>query len=256
VEAGPQPASLVARWLVVYFVKLKGEEAGGGHDGRVDRGAPARSAIGCVGAPLAARDRSMGPGDVLGTVVSASSHWLRKVVRGLDSHTAARHRRRHFYAQSVVEGYETERERERRLAREQLESARVGELARRETFAAVRRELADAFERLGATPPNCMIEVMGRRVWSREPFVRRRVPGWFIGSFPYRLARGGTEVRVTFAIGKDGRFYLGRHGVGERREFRTTVPEFRFESLDQLAVEVLNELLEWLRAAGRRSTEA
>ena len=44
--------------------------------------------------------------------------------------------------------------------------------------------------------------------------------------------------------------------VGDRREFRTTVPEFRFESLDQLAIEALNELLEWLRAAGQRSTEA
>jgi hypothetical protein len=156
----------------------------------------------------------------------------------------------------VVEGYETEHERERRLARERQESARTGELARRETFDAVRRALADAFERLSATPPNCMVEVMGRRLWTRKPVVRRRVPGWFIGSFPYRLAQGGTEVRVTFAIGKDGRFYLGRHAVGDRREFRTTVPEFRFESLKQLATEALNELLEWLRAAGQPSTEA
>jgi hypothetical protein len=135
----------------------------------------------------------------------------------------------------VVEGYETERERERRVARERQESAHAAESARRETFAAVRRALQDAFERLGATPPNCMIEVMGRRLWTRNPVVRRRVPGWFIGSFPYRLARGGVELRVTFAIGDDGRFYLSRHGVGDRREFRTTIPEFRFQSLDQLA---------------------
>jgi hypothetical protein len=120
----------------------------------------------------------------------------------------------------------------------------------------VRRALPDAFERLSTTPADCMIEVMGRHLWTQKHFVRRRVPGWFIGSFPYRLARGGTEVRVTFAIGNDGRFYLGRHKVGDRREFRTTVPEFRFESLDQLAIEALNELLEWLRAAGQRSTEA
>jgi hypothetical protein len=156
----------------------------------------------------------------------------------------------------VVEGYETERERERRLARERRESARAAELARREAFKAVRTALPDAFKRLSATPPNCMIEVMGWRLWTRTPVVKRRVPGWFIGSFPYLVAQGGTELRVNFAIGNDGRFYLGRRGVGDRHEFRTTVPEFRFESLDRLATEALTELLEQLRAAGERATEA
>jgi hypothetical protein len=159
----------------------------------------------------------------------------------------------------VVEGYETERERERRLAKERLESARAAERARRETFDAVRRELPGAFERLRATPPDCMIEVMGWRLWRREPVVKRRVPGWFIGTAAFEWARrasGYSGLRVSYAIGNDRRLYMGGRGVGDRREFKTVVPEFRFESLAQLATEALQELLEQLQAAGARRTDS
>ena len=154
----------------------------------------------------------------------------------------------------MVEGYETERERERRLSKERLESARAAELARREAFDAVRKALPNAFERLHATSPDCMIEVMGWRLWRGRPVAKRRVPGWFIGWAAFRWARDLSDshggLRMCFAIGKDGRLYMGRSGIGDRREFKTMVPEFRLRLLDQLAIEALQELLERLRAAG------
>jgi len=160
----------------------------------------------------------------------------------------------------MVEGYETERQRARRLAREREESARASELARREALDALRRALPEAAERLRATSPDCMIEVMGLRFWARTPVVKRRVPGWFIGRVPFRWEQAGAEsygeLRLSFAVGVDGRLYLGRAGIGDRREFRTTVPQFRFESLARFTTESLKELSGRLQAVGQPPTEA
>ncbi len=131
------------------------------------------------------------------------------------------------YTRGVVEGYETDEEREKR------EQARrkAGERAVREMLAAAPEEVRRAADRLHRGSPDCMIEVCGTTLFRSRIAVRRRVAGWYVGFVDPPGTEDYGRSRIHYAIGVDARLYAGggpglgpSRGVGERREFRTRGP--------------------------------
>jgi hypothetical protein len=76
----------------------------------------------------------------------------------------------------MVEGYETEEERARRLAREQAEAQRAAEQEHQTRAEAFYRALPGLLSRLHQEPHDCMIEIMGKTLLTRNAVVKDRVP--------------------------------------------------------------------------------
>ena len=153
----------------------------------------------------------------------------------------------------MVEGYETEREREQRLRREEAErqaGIRAEQLA---TARTVRALIPQTLERVRLRTPDCVIEIFGRTRFSDKSKVSRRVPGWYLGSIitgyvGYSIKNIPTHTHV--AIGVDGKLHWNPEGVGVRREFavRGQVGGLTDESLFGYTA-----LVELLRSAGSDS---
>ena len=164
----------------------------------------------------------------------------------------------------MVEGYESEADRHRRLEREREQANAEEEAAcakrARAATALAQQTLRELRSRL---KPNCMVEVLEhkKKFWSGtvETQTQRRVPGWYLGRVAtgYSGGRGSDSgppalAYTHYVLGEDGDIYWSRNGVGSRREFRVFVTDARFSSrmIGHARVEGCADVADLIKAAG------